>query len=86
MTSLCNVGSVGSIRGQGAKSPHASWPKKKTEQKQYFKKFNNDFKKWSTLKNKCKREMSQVNYEKSGTKEVPQQANSRDLDKRVYIF
>ena len=40
--------------------PHGQ---KKTEQKQYFNKLNNDFKKWSTSKNKYKREMSQVNYE-----------------------
>ena len=26
-TSLSNAGSVGSIPGQGAKIPHASWPK-----------------------------------------------------------
>ena len=86
---MLDAAGLGSISGQGGKSPHGLMAKKKkkqTEQKQYFKKFNNDFKKWSTLKNKCKREMSQVNYEKSGTKEVPQQANSRDLDKHVYIF
>ena len=40
----------GSIPGQGAKLPHASWPKKKKKkkqqsmkQKQYFNKFNKDF-------------------------------------------
>ena len=40
---VLNAGGLGSISGQGAKIPHASWPKN-TEQKQYFNKFNNDFK------------------------------------------
>ena len=43
-----NAGGVGSILGREAKFPHASWPKKNknknTEQKQYYNKFNKDFK------------------------------------------
>ena len=50
---LPNAGGVGSIPGQGAKIPHASWPKNQNiKQKQYCNKFNKDFKKWSTSKNK----------------------------------
>ena len=41
-----SVGGAGLIPGQGAKTPHASWPKKKTKQttkqKQYCNKFNKD--------------------------------------------
>ena len=47
-TSPSRAGGVGSIPGQGAKIPHASWPKnqniKKKKKKQYFNKFNKDFK------------------------------------------
>ena len=40
-----NSGGEGSIPGQGAKIPHASWPKKQSiKQKKYCKKFNKDFK------------------------------------------
>ena len=36
-----NAGGAGSIPGQGAKIPHASWPKNQNiKQKQYFNKFN----------------------------------------------
>ena len=42
-TSASNTGGVGLIPGQGAKIPHASWPKK-PKQKQYCNKFNKDFK------------------------------------------
>ena len=36
---------MGSIPGQGAKIPHASWPKNQNiKQKQYCNKFNKDFK------------------------------------------
>ena len=51
-TSPSNAGGAGSIPGQGAKIPHASWPKNQNiEQKQYYNKFNKDFKKkWSTSK------------------------------------
>ena len=38
-----NAGVMGSIPGQGAKILHALWPKN-IKQKQYFKKFNKDFK------------------------------------------
>ena len=44
-TLLSNAGGEGSIPGWGAKTPHASWPKKQNiKQKQYCKKFNKDFK------------------------------------------
>ena len=44
-TSPSDVGGVGSIPGQGAKIPHASWPKNQNiKQKQYCNKFNKDFK------------------------------------------
>ena len=40
-----NAGVTGSIPGQGAKTPHASWPKNQNmKQKQYWNKFNKDFK------------------------------------------
>ena len=40
-----SVGGVGSIPDQGAKIPHALWPKKKkAKHKQYCNKFNKDFK------------------------------------------
>ena len=40
-----NAGGVGSIPGGGAKIPHALWPKNQNiKQKQYFNKFNKDFK------------------------------------------
>ena len=42
--SSSNTGDAGSIPGQGAKIPHASWPKTQNiKQKQYFNKFNKDF-------------------------------------------
>ena len=46
-TSLCNAGGVGLIPGQGAKIPHASWPKEQNmkQQKQNCNKFNKEFKK-----------------------------------------
>ena len=48
-TSPSNAIGVGSIPGQGAKTPHASWPKiQNIKQKQYCNKFNKNFKKWST--------------------------------------
>ena len=40
-----NVGGEGSIPGQEAKIPHATWPKNQSiKQKQYCKKFNKDIK------------------------------------------
>ena len=40
-----NEGGVGSIPGQEAKIPHASWPKNQNiKQKQYCSKFSKDFK------------------------------------------
>ena len=40
-----NAGGEGSIPGQGAKIPHASWPKNQNiKQKQFCNKFNKDFK------------------------------------------
>ena len=44
-TLLSNAGSSGSIPGQGAKIPYASWPKAQNiKQKQYCNKLNKDFK------------------------------------------
>ena len=44
--SSSNTGDAGSIPGQGAKIPHASWPKTQNiKQKQHFNKFNKNFKK-----------------------------------------
>ena len=42
-TSPSNAGSVGSIPGWEAKTPHTSWPKN-IKQNQYCNKFNEDFK------------------------------------------
>ena len=39
-----SAGDAGPFPGQGAKIPHALWPKPKTKQKQYCNKFNSDFK------------------------------------------
>ena len=48
-----NAVGVGSISGQGAKTPHASWLKtQNTKQKQYCKKFNKDLKKVVHMKKK----------------------------------
>ena len=45
-TSPSSAGGVGSIPGQGAEIPCASWPKNQNiKQKQYCNKFNKDFKK-----------------------------------------
>ena len=50
-----NAGGVGLIPGQGAKIPHASWPKNQNiKQKQYCKKFKKDFKKTVHIKKKKK--------------------------------
>ena len=50
-TSPSNAGGVGSIPGQGAKIPHALWPKNQNiKQKQYCDKFNKDFKKMVHIK------------------------------------
>ena len=44
-TLLSNAGGVGLIPTQGAKIPHAPWPKNQSiKQKQYCHKFNEDFK------------------------------------------
>ena len=44
-TSPSNAGGVGLIPGQGAKIPHALWPKNQNiKQKQYCNKCNKDFK------------------------------------------
>ena len=44
-SSPCNAGGAGLIPGQGAKIPHALWPKNQNiNQKQYCNKFNKDFK------------------------------------------
>ena len=57
-TSPSSAEGAGSVPGQGAKIPHASWPKKKNKKKQsmkqkhYCNKFNKGWKKWSTFKKK----------------------------------
>ena len=52
-TSPSNAGGAGSIPSQGAKNPYALWPRNQNiKQKRYCNKFNKDFKKWSTAKNK----------------------------------
>ena len=51
-TSPSNAGGVGSVPGQGAKIPHASWTKNQsTKQKEYCNKFNEDFKNGPHQKN-----------------------------------
>ena len=46
-----NAGNAGLIPGQGAKIPQGSRTKNQNiKQKQYWNKFNKDFKKWSTSK------------------------------------
>ena len=51
-TSPSNAGGAGSITGQGAKIPHASWPKKQNiKQKQDCNKINKDFKNGPHQKN-----------------------------------
>ena len=54
---MSNAGDAGLIAGQGAKIPHAWWPKtpKNIQQKQNCNKFNEDFKKWSTSKKSLKK-------------------------------
>ena len=50
-----NAVCAGLIPGHRAKILHASWPKNQNiKQKQYYNKFNKDFKKWSTSKKKKK--------------------------------
>ena len=67
-----NAGGAGLIPGQGAKIPHDSRPKKRTQnikQKQYCRKFNKDFKKWSTSKKKIfKNRYRQNTFTKIGNK------------------
>ena len=47
-----NAGGAGSIPGQEAEIPHASWPKNQNiKQKQYCNKFNKDFKNGQHQKN-----------------------------------
>ena len=59
-TSPSNAEGAGSIPDQGAKIPHASWPKNQNiKQKQYCNKFHKDFKKWSTSKKKKKKNNKQ---------------------------
>ena len=52
-SSPSNAGGAGSIPGQGAKIPHASWPKSQNikKQKQYCNKFNKDLKNGPHQKN-----------------------------------
>ena len=51
-----NAGGAGSIPGQGAKIPHALWPKNQNiKQKQYCNKFNKDFKNGPHQKKKKKK-------------------------------
>ena len=54
-----SAGVVGSISGQGAKIPHASQPKnqKNIKQKQYYNKFNKDFKNSPQQKNLKKKKL-----------------------------
>ena len=53
---LPNAGGTGSIPGQGAKIPHASGPKNQNiKQKQYYNKFNKDFKNGPHQKKKLKK-------------------------------
>ena len=53
-TSPSNTGGAGSIPGQGARIPHASWPKHQNiKQKQYCNKFTKDFKNGPHQKKKC---------------------------------
>ena len=52
-TSPSNAGGASLIPGQGAKIPHALWPKNQNiKQKQYCKKFNKDFKSGPNQKKK----------------------------------
>ena len=49
------AGGAGSIPGQGAKTPRASWPKSQNiKLKQYCNRFNKDFKNGPHLKKKSK--------------------------------
>ena len=53
--SSSNTGDAGSIPGQGAKIPHASWPKTQNiKQKGYCNRFNTDFKNGLQQKKKKK--------------------------------
>ena len=55
-TSSFNTGGVGSISGQGAKIPHALWPRYKyRKQKQYSNKFDKDFKRMVHIRKIFKR-------------------------------
>ena len=65
-TSPSNAGGEGSIPGQGAKIPHALWPKNQNiKQKQYCNKFNKDFKNGPYQKNLLKKIKIKKNF-KSG--------------------
>jgi len=56
-TSSSKAGDMGSIPGEGAKIPHASWPKNwNIKQKQYCRKFNKDFKKMVHIKKNLKKQ------------------------------
>ena len=61
-----NAGGEGSIPGQGAKIPHASWPKKQNiKQKQFCNKFNKDFKNGLHQKKKILKKKKDSTHQKS---------------------
>ena len=60
-TSPSSAGGAGSIPGQGAKIPHASWPKNQNiKQKQYCNKCNKDFKNGPHQKTKNKKKRTKL--------------------------
>ena len=69
-SSPSNAGASGPTPGQGAQILYASQPKNQNvKQKQYCNKFNKDFKKWSTSKEKKKEEGKETEGKQGGREE-----------------
>ena len=81
-----NAGGVGLIPGWGAKIPHASWPKNQNiKQKQYYNKFNKDFKNDPHEKKKMGGDFSEKNmFENHCCKNFKK--GKRELQEQVYLF
>ena len=88
-----NAGGAGSIPGQGAKIPHASWPKHQNiKQKQYFNKFNKNLKKKmvhikKNLKKKKKRNGKKkvICYPLNVLSESRNASRGRETESRVFL-
>ena len=65
-TSASNAEGAGLMPGQGGKIPPCSVAKKKKTQKQYCNKFNEDFKKGSSLKKNSLKKKKHIPFSRTG--------------------